>query len=174
MKQIILLISLISSIFTYNSLNSSDSLQERISGGWTLIGGSSKVSYFDADNNLIEERLLPLSVSGTILNVGQENLLIRNNKNTLALVDYALSEKNNEEGSLNVKICPTIDDTEIISLINNKDVEIKRDNNKTLFLNADFPKSGESKLLDNSINYNHASVEMVFKKNSFFSDILPY
>ncbi len=174
MKQIILLISLISSIFTFNSREDSNSLQDRISGGWTLIGGSSKVAYFDVENNLIEERLLPLNVSGTILNVGENNLLIRNNKNALSLVDYTLSEINNAEGNLDVKVCPSIDDTEIISLINNKNLELSRDNNKTLFLSADFDKSGTSKLLDNTIAYNHAKVLMVFKKNSFFSDILPY
>ena len=173
MKQIILLISVISSLFTYNSLNNQDELKDTISGGWTLMGNS-KVSYFDADNKLIAERLLPLNVSGTIMNVGEHSLLIRDNKNSLVNVDYELAEKNNMEGNLSIKHCSAVDDTEIASLINNKDFNIKRDNNKTLFLTADFDNSSQSKLLDKNLNFSHATVNMTLKKNSFFSDILPY
>lgn len=174
MKQIILLISLISSIFTYTSSDNQANLKDSISGGWTLIGVGSKISYFDANNQLIAERLLPLKVSGTIVNVNENDLIIRNNKNQLINVSYSLSEKNNTEADILIEDCSEIDDEEIASLINNKNFDLKRDNNKTLYLTADFDTSCESGLLDKTLNFDRATVNMIFKKNSFFSDILPY
>ncbi len=174
MKQIILLISLISSIFTYTSSDNQANLKDSINGGWTLIGVGSKVLYYDADNQLIAERLLPLKVSGTIINVSENDLIIRNNKNQLINVGYTLDEKSKSEGDISIKNCSEVDNDEIASLIDNKNFELKRDNNKTLYLTGNFAPSSDSKLLDKSIDFDHATVNMIFKKNSFFSDILPY
>lgn len=174
MKQIILLISIISSIFTFNNSENSKKIEDRINGGWTLVGNNKNmVTYYDADNNIISKTLVPIHVAGTILNVSKNNLLIRNNKNELVNVSYALQPLNNNEATISFNKCDSVDDNEIISLFANNKIRVKEDN-KTLTFLGNLNKNCTSALLSNNVNFEHATVKLVLRKNSFFSDILPY
>ncbi|MCU7692923.1 hypothetical protein ACFSPU_01570 [Haoranjiania flava] len=174
MKQIILLISIISSLFTYNTDDEASTFAEKLKGGWTLTPGS-KISYYDAFNNLVDERIVPLSVSGTILHIQPQNLIIRDNKNNVKNLVYQLDENSYNSGKMTVQEIASADNKEIISLLSAQNLSLSSDKSNALRIQCAYEKNYSSDILDKSVDFDHAVVEMVFNKNSLFSDlILPY
>lgn len=174
MKQLLILASLLSFLFSYNNRESATDISPKVNGGWTLIGNyRNTITYYDASNKVVKQSPLPLTFFGTVIKVKDDKIFVRNNKDELVYVAYNLVPYNSTQGLIAIEDPDNKERNELISLIAGRMFYLQQEGNKNLVLSTTFDKSANFPLLSTDFDFDHAVVKIVLGKNSFFSDFLP-